>query len=237
MGSIGKLSTSGEWPGPERRKRGWSLDWQTSVERDKTRLARVLHDQTGGLLVAAVMDITWVEPLLRELPEVRARLARARVTLDEAIELNRRIIEDLRPTLLDNFGLVAALKWHFTEVCKAAQIDCEQSLMDVDIRFSVSAAIALYRVAETLLSLLIRHSPRSIKLSLAVLNDQVLLGVTSKHSQISVLLDEHDTASAFASVEARILALGGETQVTRATDTFSVMCRVPVSVAQFGSTP
>jgi signal transduction histidine kinase len=220
--------TFGEWPGVERRKPAWSHDWQSSVERDKATLARVLHDQTGGLLVAAVMDITWVEHLLREMPEARARLARARGSLDEAIALNRRIIEDLRPTLLENFGLVAALKWHFTEVCRAANIECEQSLLNIDVRFSASAGIALYRVAETLLALLIRHIPRAIKLSLQVLDDCIVLRITSHHSRLPLVSDEQDTASALASVRGRVRAFGGEVRIDEAAQGASVHCSVPV---------
>jgi signal transduction histidine kinase len=54
--------------------------------------------------------------------DVKARLVRAHAALDVAIDLNRRMIQELRPTLLDNFGLVAALKRHFTGACKSGPV-------------------------------------------------------------------------------------------------------------------
>jgi CHASE3 domain sensor protein len=89
-----------------------STHLQNVAEREKAVLARELHDELGGLLVGARMDISWAEQhLAGDHPEVKQRLHRVQQNLSAGVDLKRRIIEELRPTLLDNVGLFAALRW------------------------------------------------------------------------------------------------------------------------------
>lgn len=81
-------------------------------EAEQAHLARELHDELGALLTAAKLDADWIA---RKLPqEVRehldTRISRLQHTLSEGIALKRRIIDDLRPPLLKDLGLIAALK-------------------------------------------------------------------------------------------------------------------------------
>ena len=72
---------------------------QTVREEEKSRLARDIHDELGGILVGAKMDVAWVAERFRNRePEVAEKLRRALVMLDEGVEMKRRIIEELRPT-------------------------------------------------------------------------------------------------------------------------------------------
>ena len=71
---------------------------QGVMELQKAALARELHDELGGLLVGAVMDLAWAEQHMSAPPtELRQKLVRARQTLASAIDLKRKLIEDLRP--------------------------------------------------------------------------------------------------------------------------------------------
>src|SRR5665213_599452 len=79
---------------------------QSTAEREKSELTRQLHDNLGGLMVAALMDVAWAQTQCPEIPtDAAERLQRARKYLSAAIDLSRKLIEDLRPTLLDNVGL------------------------------------------------------------------------------------------------------------------------------------
>lgn len=229
----GAKSASGdEWPAVERRKPGWAIDWQSTVERDKASLARSLHDNTGGLLVAAVMDITWAENHLHaDATEVKERLARARAALDIAIGLNRRMIEDLRPTLLDNFGLIAALKWHFAEVCKSADIACEQHFPDPSPNFSPAAAIAFYRIAQTLIAVMVSRHARALLISLAVNREFVALKLTCNDVPNAFNRKDDIIADALASVTGRLRALGGDMQFDSLPSGAVVTCRIPAEKA------
>ena len=86
-------------------------------ESEKSRLTRELHDDLGGLMVSAVMDLSSVtRRLATSDPEAHQKFERIRSTLESAIDLSREMIEGLRPSILDNFGLFAALRWQLKRV-------------------------------------------------------------------------------------------------------------------------
>jgi len=152
---------------------------QTVVEREKAVLARELHDELGGMLVAASMDLAWLEQHVgagadqtRSEPqapaEIRRRIARLRETLAGAVNIKRRIIEELRPTLLDNVGLFAALRWLVANTCAHAGIHCDVHVPSPEPHFNPDASIALFRVAQEALAIVMDHEwVRSVTLSLS----------------------------------------------------------------------
>ena len=205
-----KTEGGSAWSGEDRRRANSSTDWQSSVERDKAALARSLHDHSGGLLAAAIMDVTWVEMhLAPDAAEVRAKLMRARAALDIAIDLNRRMIEELRPTLLDNFGLVAALRWHFTGACKAAGIECHQQYPEPPPQLSPRTAIALYRIAQTMLALMVGNQSKQVSVALLVSGSCVALQLQGSGIPHDFTPDDETTKDALSSVGSRIRSLGG----------------------------
>jgi signal transduction histidine kinase len=217
-----------EWPSVDRRKPGWALDWQSALERERGELARTLHDDTGGLLVAAVMDIRWVETRIEgDALGLRKRLERALRTLDQVIDLNRAIIEELRPTLLENFGLVAALKWLCTKVCTAAGTRCEQRYAEPSPLFSPTAAISIYRMTETLLGVVTTSGARTAFVSLLPGARGITLAIGAGGLPTTFSREEH--IDALGSVTARVRALGGEMQIEQPPNEVSIMCQLPAS--------
>ena len=103
-------------------------------EEERARLSRGLHDELGGILLAARMDVTWMQRHWHRSPKahsVRQRLARmCGSALDQGIDLKRRVVEELRPTLLDTMGLLAALRWQSEETCKRANLRCTENYPD-----------------------------------------------------------------------------------------------------------
>jgi signal transduction histidine kinase len=92
-------------------------------------LARELHDALGGLLIGAVMDLALLTPVLAALPDDVQQLGlHVRQALGSAIELIRRIMEELHPTLLDNVGLFAAVRWQLKNICAKSEIRCTDDL-------------------------------------------------------------------------------------------------------------
>jgi signal transduction histidine kinase len=227
MSSSSNFTSADQWPACERRNPGWAVDWQSTVERDKATLARSLHDNTGGLLVAAVMDITWAQSHLQAVStDVKQRLARAHAALNLAIDLNRRMIEDLRPSLLDDLGLVPALKWHFAEACKAADIACDLHVPDSVPKFSPAAAIAFYRIAQTLIALMVSHQARALDLMLTVDRHFVTLVMSGQGTPDTLTRADGSIADALASVTGRVRALGGDMLFDAHPDAAVVTCRV-----------
>jgi signal transduction histidine kinase len=82
---------------------------QGTREDERASLARELHDELGALLTAAKLDVARLRSKLGDQPEQMARLAHLTQALNDGIALKRRIIEDLRPSALNNLGLTTAL--------------------------------------------------------------------------------------------------------------------------------
>lgn len=128
-------------------------------ENEKADLARELHDELGGLLVAIRMDLAQLAKRIDLSPtDVQARWQRIQSALAAGIELKRRVIEELRPTLLDNMGLLEALRWHAGQVCMHAGIALQTVFPERDPEISPLAATAVFRVMQEALSNVARHA-------------------------------------------------------------------------------
>jgi len=136
-----------------------SSNLQNVREEERASLAHDIHDELGGILVAAKMDLSWVYRRLKEGdPVVSQKLARAMESLDEGVDIKRRIIEDLRPTVLDSLGLAAAIDWYVENTRKRGNLQCEVAVRPVDIQLPSSISIALFRILQEALTNILRHA-------------------------------------------------------------------------------
>ena len=89
---------------------------QTVREEDRKKVARDLHDQIGQILTSIKMDLTW---MTRHLPksedEVLARVAESIQSINDGVKSVRTICSGLRPGVLDDLGLAAAIEWQASE--------------------------------------------------------------------------------------------------------------------------
>jgi signal transduction histidine kinase len=141
---------------------------QSLAEREKAEIARTLHDELGGLLTAAKMDLSWLQPRVQA-PELQERLAQLGSVLDEAMDLKRRLVDDLRPSLLDHFGLPTALRTYVDAVCRKAGLRADIQIADEAQGLPRDTAIAVFRIVQEGLSNVIRHGAAScVRLSIIV---------------------------------------------------------------------
>jgi signal transduction histidine kinase len=189
---------------------------QASVEIDKALLARELHDNLGGLLLAAVMDVAWAEEHSSSLASAAAgRLARAREALRSALDINRRITEELRPSLLDNVGLFAALSWEI----KQAGLRFSEHYPPSEMHFTPEASIALFRIAQEALAIANTHSSDT-KAELLVSTDREAITLRFASDGMASQPDEVDRGTAvFASMLHRVVVLGGNLEISRSPPT------------------
>ena len=130
---------------------------QRATEHERAELARRLHDELGGLLTAAKMDLSWLQTRV-DVPLAQQRLEQLGVVLDEAMALKRRVVEQLRPSLLDHFGLATALRSYVAATTRAAGLECHLDIPEESERVPGEVALALFRVTEEGLSNVLRHA-------------------------------------------------------------------------------
>jgi signal transduction histidine kinase len=192
-----------------------STHLQNVAEREKASLARELHDELGGLLVGARMDISWAEQhLAKDDLELKQRLNRVQQNLATGVDLKRRIIEELRPTLLDNVGLYAALRWQMKETCGRAGLKCIESYPDEEPRFKSEASIALFRIAQEAFTNILKHSgAKTADISLDMDDQTLLMRIVDDGIGIPVGQLTAIASHGLASMRHRVRALGGRLDV------------------------
>jgi len=140
---------------------------QSLSEREKWELARKLHDELGGLLTAAKMDLSWLQSRL-EGAAIQERLSQLGGVLDEAMDLKRRVVEELRPSLLDHFGLPTAVRAYVESTCAKEGLTVQVNFQHACESMPKDTAIALFRVVQEGLSNIIRHAhAKTVKLEMS----------------------------------------------------------------------
>ena len=137
---------------------------ETVRERERTALAREVHDQLGQILSAAKIDIKLIEDGLRaggrctERATILKELGSASATLERAITLVREIATELRAPELDERGLYAALAWHARDFERRTRIACRLALDPACSEPPRAAAEALLRIFQEALTNVLRHA-------------------------------------------------------------------------------
>ena len=132
---------------------------QTLQEAEKADLARNLHDELGALLTAAKLDLAWVQKRLQNTgTALQARLTEIGKILESAMGVKRRVVEGLRPSLLDEFGLTSALMAHFRETCQQASLKLRTRISAEVDSAPPAVALAIFHAAQESLTNVVRHA-------------------------------------------------------------------------------
>jgi signal transduction histidine kinase len=188
---------------------------QNAAELKDTALSHELHDELGGLMGAAVMDLDAVRRIKPPLTQsALKRVDRVKRTLEQAIDLKRRVIEELRPSILDNFGLFAALRWQLKKTWADSNVVLTQTYPNVEPQFDSHAAIALFRIAQEALSIALkRESVKSTDLTVSV--DQGSFSMRFSDDGVPTVETQTVDPMILASMRHRIRVLGGTVQISR----------------------
>jgi signal transduction histidine kinase len=185
------------------------------TERDKFELARNLHDELGGLLTAAKMDLSWLQARATESAPVQQRLQQLGTVLDEAMDVKRRIVEELRPSLLEHFGLPTTLRSYLETTCRQAGLDCHFAV-EGEEPLPKEHAIALFRIVEEALDNVVRHAgARGVRVTLACEAKRSLLELADDGVGMD-LSGGFRWPHGLAGMRQRVRALGGELAIESA---------------------
>lgn len=187
---------------------------QTHSEREKALLARELHDSLSSILTPAKMDLTWLEGRLADHPEYGARIKRLSALIDGGIDLKRRIIEKLRPSLLDHLGLASALHWYVEETCRAAGIESRLMVSERLERLPADLEIALYRLVQESVNNIVKHAQaKALDLTLERTDDGLQLSIADDGVGIADLEYAKRLSHGLAGMMHRVRSVGGSFDV------------------------
>jgi hypothetical protein len=187
---------------------------QTHNEREKASLARELHDSLGGILTPAKMDLAWLEARLGNDPEFRERMHRLGALIDQGIDLKRRIIEALRPSLLDHLGLASALQWYVEETCREAKLACRLRVSEKLERLPPDLEIAFYRLVQESLNNVVKHAhAKQFDLEIERTAEGLRLNMGDDGIGIKDLAKARSLSHGLAGMMHRVRSLGGTLEV------------------------
>ncbi|MBC7499148.1 MAG: PAS domain-containing sensor histidine kinase [Herminiimonas sp.] len=134
-------------------------------EQERTRIAREIHDELGSLLVALKLDVNWMLRRVSSLEPVARKCQTMNRLIETAVDNVGRIITDLRPSILDHQGLIAALEWQIEEFADATELRCRTTLRvaaeTAELEPEAGLATAAFRIFQEMLSNVARHAHAS----------------------------------------------------------------------------
>jgi signal transduction histidine kinase len=160
--------------------RSLSAYLQNVREDERIHIAREMHDELGQLLTSFKMDISWLRKKLAENNDqvMKERLENMLTSIDEAVKFVRKLSTELRPSILDDLGLVPALEWHCQEFEKRYHIKTEFHSLEHELNISSVAATGLFRMYQESLTNVARHSnANKVVVSLREINDEISLSI------------------------------------------------------------
>jgi signal transduction histidine kinase len=201
-------------------------------EEEKSRLARELHDEMGANLTAIGMDLTTVSEQLRAShPELASKLGRARRTLVDTVQLKRRIIENLRPSLLDNMGLSAALQSYCADYGRITSLDCDALIDRQADTAGPMQAIALFRITQEALNNIAKYAEaRSVIVNLSREPEGWDLEITDDGIGIPADAMAKSKSHGLLGMRERALLLGGSLTVERGVNGIGTCVRAWIPV-------
>lgn len=141
------------------RLRNLSGHLQTVREEERKGLAREIHDELGQALTILKLNLTLLQSESDPGNEtVPARLSMMLQLVDATIQSVKRLITALRPLVLDDLGLTAAIEWQADEFQERTGIPCEVSIIPADITVDPDRSIALFRILQETLTNIARHA-------------------------------------------------------------------------------
>lgn len=215
----------------QQRLRELSIHLEEVRETERVNIAREVHDELGGMLTAIKMDVRWLQKKCNDSNcEAEDKFTLLGNNIDSAINTVRRIITDLRPSVLDDLGLVAALEWQLNEFEERTTIRCHFDNLAPAVHIAdKSHEVAIFRIFQESLTNIARHAKASkVEVSLVFENNNLLLEISDNGIGISEENKLKRGHYGILGMNERILSIGGSLEVTAAeTAGTRVILRLP----------
>jgi len=196
-----------------RQLRALSVFLQTVREEERKRIARELHDELGQALTALKIDLDWLEARhVAQDAKVAGKLRSMGQVLGTTVESVRRIAEDLRPGMLDDLGLAAAIEWQVEQFQERSGIRCELSMNRDEFELDDRVATSVFRIIQEALTNVARHAAADA------------VSITVEESDGEIRLEVRDNGKGFQpapkkrsygllGIRERVNMLGGEVEI------------------------
>lgn len=188
---------------------------ESAREKERTRIAREIHDQLGQALTALKMELHWC---IQRLPKDDSALIEKAKTLPRLIDANvhlvQRISSELRPGLLDDLGLSAAIEWQAGQFRDRTGIDCDIISEPEDIVLDQTRSTAIFRIFQEACTNIFRHANATrVEIRLKQRPKEVELTVRDNGRGITARERSDPKAFGLMGIKERVYSLGGDVDI------------------------
>jgi len=218
--------------------RGKLLEKLISAQEDeRRRIARELHDEAGQALTALILNLEMAEHAGAGIEP--QRLARLRAIAEDTLAELRRLIYDLRPTILDDLGLAAAVRWYVKENVEPQGLHVTMAITGADDRLPHHIETAVFRIVQEALTNILKHAQaRRAQIEIAVTPQDVRLIITDdgRGFDLSGVTTRREGGMGLLGMRERTELLGGTLRMTsRAGEGTRIEATIPVGVGLDGT--
>ncbi|MBC7949073.1 MAG: sensor histidine kinase [Chitinophagaceae bacterium] len=195
--------------------RDLSAHLQNIREDERIHIAREMHDELGQLLTGFKMDVSWLTKRLtdRDDPAIKEKLQGMIALVDDSVKFVRKIAAELRPSILDDLGLVAALEWHSKEFEKRYNIQVNFHSPPQDLKTSALIGTGLFRMYQESLTNVARHSGADkVEASLKKNGNKIMLSISDNGKGFDTRQVQKKTLGLLGMKE-RAIMVGGNLQI------------------------
>lgn len=184
-------------------------------EEERTRIARQVHDELGQALTGLKLDLSSLAGHLgRRGAAVQQKVRNLSDCIDKTIQTVRRISTDLRPGILDNLGLGAALEWQAQEFQLRTGIRCTTTLLTAETMWDQELSTAVFRIFQETLTNIINHAHATrVEVTLAVEAGGLALVISDNGRGISEAENISARSLGLIGMRERASLLGGNVSI------------------------
>lgn len=200
----------------QRRLRALTARREAILEEERARISREIHDELGQILTASKLDVAWVRDSLPGAPaEIRARLGELASRLDATVKTVRRITTELRPVVLDQLGLAAAVEWLARDFAHRSGLACSVRA-DLDgHQLPRDTATGMFRILQEALTNIARHAgAASVTVELWAIDHTVCLAVSDDGHGVSDVETSGSDGLGIMGMRERAILLGGALELS-----------------------
>jgi len=182
-------------------------------EEERAHIAREIHDELGQVLTGLKMEVTWLAKRLHEQPLLDKTDSMCKL-IDSTVQTVRKIATGLRPEMLDDMGLVAAIGWQAKEFQKRTGIRCRVKLPPEGTKLDIDVSTTAFRIFQEILTNVARHSRATrVDIDLEVDAGQVRLEVADNGVGIAEAELNGRKSLGLLGMHERALLFGGEVSI------------------------
>jgi signal transduction histidine kinase len=182
-------------------------------EEERAHIAREIHDELGQVLTGLKMEVTWLAKRLKDQPLIEKTDSMCAL-IDSSVQTVRKIATGLRPEMLDDMGLVAAVGWQAKEFQKRTGIRCRLKL-PAETKFDIDISTTMFRIFQEILTNIARHARATrVDIDLALNESAVLLDVVDNGVGIQDTELTGKKSLGLLGMQERALLFGGDVRIT-----------------------